>query len=86
MRCTPSVTGRKEKCSLRPGPQRSDAPAVEHLNTRIVAPLVELRDKVTEELARKEGKNPLAPVDRDPVPEAYRELVQKYYEQLGAGK
>ena len=66
--------------------RHSDAPAVEFLQTRIVKPLVELRDKVTEELARKEGKNPLAPVDRDPVPEAYRELVQKYYEQLGAGK
>lgn len=66
--------------------RHSDQPAVEFLNTRIVAPLVELRDKVTEELARREGKNPLAPVDRDPVPEAYRELVQKYYEQLGAGK
>jgi hypothetical protein len=66
--------------------RHSDKPAVEYLNTRIVAPLVELRDKVTEELARREGKNPLAPVDRDPVPEAYRELVQKYYEQLGAGK
>lgn len=66
--------------------RHSDKPAVEFLNTRIVAPLVELRDKVTEELARREGKNPLAPVDRDPVPEAYRELVQKYYEQLGAGK
>lgn len=66
--------------------RHSDKPAVEFLNTRIVAPLVELRDKVTEELARREGKSPLAPVDRDPVPEAYRELVQKYYEQLGAGK
>jgi hypothetical protein len=53
---------------------------------RILNPLVELRGKVTEELARKEGKNPLAPLDRDPVPEQYRELVQKYYEQLGAGK
>lgn len=64
----------------------TDVPQVEHLQARIVAPLVELRDKVTEELARREGKNPLAPVDRDPVPEMYRELVQKYYEQLGAGK
>jgi hypothetical protein len=62
------------------------APSADHLNSRIVSPLVELRDKVTEELARREGKNPLSPVDRDPVPEAYRELVQKYYEQLGAGK
>ena len=62
------------------------APSADHLNSRIISPLVELRDKVTEELARREGKNPLSPVDRDPVPEAYRELVQKYYEQLGAGK
>jgi hypothetical protein len=72
---------------LRADARRNDAvPQVEHLQMRILNPLVELRDKVTEELARKEGKNPLAPVDRDPVPEQYRELVQKYYEQLGAGK
>lgn len=64
----------------------ADAPQVEHLQTRIVAPLVELRDKVTEEIAKSEGKNPLSPVDRDPVPELYRELVQKYYQELGAGK
>ena len=72
---------------LRADARRNDAvPQVEHLQMRILNPLVELRDKVTEELARKEGKNPLAPVDHDPVPEQYRELVQKYYEQLGAGK
>ncbi len=65
---------------------RGETPQAATLAARIINPLVELRDKVSEELARREGKNPLSPVDRDPVPEQYRELVRKYYEQLGAGK
>jgi hypothetical protein len=56
------------------------------LHDSVLKPLSELRDQVTEELARREGRNPLSPIDRDQVPEQYRELVQKYYEQLGAGK
>ena len=66
--------------------KNNGAPQAEPLKNRILAPLVELRNQVSEELARREGKNPLSPVDRDQVPEKYRELVQKYYEQLGAGK
>ena len=45
-----------------------------------------VRDRVNEELARHESKNPLAPLDRDPVPARYRELVRRYYTELGAGK
>lgn len=64
----------------------NEAPQVSYLNQRITQPLVELRDRVAEELAKKgSGKN-LAPVDRDPVPAEFRELVKRYYQELGTGK
>jgi len=53
---------------------------------RIREPLVELRDRVAEELVRKTQENPLSPIDRDPVPNEYRDLVRRYYEQLGGGR
>jgi hypothetical protein len=67
--------------------RRNDrAPQSDTVNMHIVKPLVELRDRVAEELARRESKNPLAPLDRDPVPHRYRELVRQYYKELGEGK
>lgn len=49
----------------------------------ISAPLVELRTRVAEELARRQSKEALVPIDRDPVPTRYSELVRRYYEELG---
>lgn len=49
----------------------------------IAGPLVELRSRVSEELARRESKDSLVPIDRDPVPTRYSELVRRYYEELG---
>jgi len=64
----------------------NEAPQVAVLNTRITQPLIELRDRVAEELSKKDtGKN-LAPMDRDPVPAEFRDLVKRYYKELGAGK
>ncbi|MCF6313635.1 MAG: hypothetical protein L3J39_14405 [Verrucomicrobiales bacterium] len=62
------------------------SPQISEIDQKIIAPLVELRDRVSEHLARMDQKNPLAPIDRDPVPSQYRDLVRKYYQQLGGGK
>jgi hypothetical protein len=48
-------------------------------------PLVELRDKVSEELVRRQGKDALVPIDREPVPPEFAEQVRRYYERLGSG-
>lgn len=61
------------------------APQAEHLQMRILNPLMELRDRVAEELAKRDAKNPMVPVDRDPVPPAFRDLVKRYYQELGQG-
>jgi hypothetical protein len=49
----------------------------------ILSPLVEVRQQVREELRRRSAEDPLAPIDRDPVPERFAELVRRYYEELG---
>lgn len=64
----------------------NEAPQVANLNQRITQPLIELRDRVVEELSKKDAGKNLAPVDRDPVPAEFRELVKRYYKELGAGK
>lgn len=72
---------------LRVNLKRSnEAPQVSYLNQRITAPLIELRDRVAEELSKKDSGKNLAPVDRDPVPAEFRDLVKRYYKELGAGK
>jgi hypothetical protein len=53
---------------------------------QVVKPLVEVRDRITEELARRGSKDALVPIDRDPVPHRYSDLVRRYYEELGKDK
>ncbi len=60
-------------------------PGAPAIRQKIVDPLVELRARVSEELAKLNKENPLAPIDRDPVPGEFRDLVKKYYEELGGG-
>ncbi len=50
---------------------------------QIVQPLLEVRSRLAEELARREPREKLAPVDRDPVPGKFSESVRRYYEELG---
>jgi hypothetical protein len=66
--------------------RHSTTPNWEMVQTKIGAPLAELRDRVTEELARRESKENLVPIDRDPVPTKYAERVRRYYEDLGRSR
>ena len=54
------------------------------VKSQIATPLAELRNRVSEELARREKSDSLVPIDRDPVPGKYSDLVRRYYEKLGA--
>lgn len=65
--------------------RNNQPPQSAQLQTRITEPLAELRNRVAEELAKREATNPLAPLDRDPVPQRYRDMVRRYYQELGAG-
>jgi len=53
------------------------------IKTQISAPLAEVRARVDEELLRRESRDALVPLDRDPVPAKFSDLVRRYYEQLG---
>ncbi|HWH69854.1 MAG TPA: hypothetical protein VNT26_10735, partial [Candidatus Sulfotelmatobacter sp.] len=50
---------------------------------QVLNPLVEVHNEINEELARRNPQENLVPIDRDPVPGRYSELVRKYYERLG---
>lgn len=54
------------------------------VKSQIATPLAELRNRVAEELARREKSDSLVPIDRDPVPGKYSDLVRRYYEKLGS--
>jgi hypothetical protein len=63
--------------------RHSKEPQWDLVRMQIAGPLVELRSRIAEELARRESKEALVPIDRDPVPTRYSELVRRYYEELG---
>jgi hypothetical protein len=57
------------------------------LMERLVAePIDELRNRVAEEVRRRESPDALVPIDRDPVPPQFAEGVRRYYERLGSGQ
>jgi hypothetical protein len=60
------------------------APADEIVSQQILTPMTRIRAWLQEELARREDAHSRVPLDRDPVPDNYSELVRKYYETLGS--
>jgi hypothetical protein len=66
--------------------RNASKPSEHQIQKNLMAPLTELRDAISAELARREGRENEAPVDRDPVPRKYEAPVRRYYEALGGGK
>jgi hypothetical protein len=54
------------------------------LENQVINPLRVVQKRVADELARHNKRDAVAPVDRDPVPQKYSDLVSRYYERLGA--
>ncbi|MDZ4687426.1 MAG: DUF4175 family protein [Planctomycetaceae bacterium] len=65
--------------------RHSEAPNWSLVQTSLYDPLVELQKRLSEEVAKRESNDALVPIDRDPVPARYRDLVRSYYERLGRG-
>ncbi|MCL5281754.1 MAG: hypothetical protein M1376_17790, partial [Planctomycetes bacterium] len=55
------------------------------VQTRVIRPLTELRERVSERLAQLQSTEAMVPIDRDPVPDRFTELVKTYFENLGQG-
>jgi hypothetical protein len=53
---------------------------------QVMQPLTEVRDRIADELSRRESREAMVPLDRDPVPARYSDLVRRYYEELGKDK
>jgi len=58
-------------------------PSAETIREQLLMPLSQVQVWVQEELARQENSASRVPLDRDPVPQNYSDLVKKYYEKLG---
>ncbi len=66
--------------------RHSKKPEWDLVEARILKPLNEIRRRLAEELAKRQSDKALVPIDRDPVPDQFDELVRRYYERLGKGK
>ena len=53
---------------------------------QMMEPIHELRRQLAEELAKIKSDKALVPIDRDPVPDEFEELVRRYYLRLGKGE
>jgi hypothetical protein len=63
--------------------KHGENPKWDLVDLQVVTPLHELHNRVAEELAKLGSKEAVVPVDRDPVPQKYSDLVSHYYERLG---
>lgn len=81
------ATVRERASVIRQQFRQSGRPPNEQVvREQIVTPMTQVRVWLQEELARRENANSLVPLDRDPVPDNYSELVRKYYEKLGSAQ
>ena len=60
-------------------------PQWDMVQQQITNPLTELRKRLSDKLAQLQSDEALVPIDRDPVPGRFAELVRRYYENLGGG-
>jgi hypothetical protein len=56
------------------------------VDMKILRPMTEINKRLEEELSLRQPKRELIPVDHEPVPAQYSELVRRYYERLGGRK
>ncbi|MBL8851863.1 MAG: hypothetical protein JNG89_19480 [Planctomycetaceae bacterium] len=66
--------------------RHSKTPDWDMVRTEIYGPLLELQTRLAEEVARRRPQDDIVPIDRDPVPAEYPELVREYYERLSRAR
>lgn len=63
--------------------KRGVDPRWDMVDLDLLKPMRVVQNRVAEELARYGQREAVVPVDRDPVPQKYTDLVSRYYERLG---
>ena len=58
-------------------------PQWELVESELLDEMRSLQNRLTQEILAAESDRSMVPIDREPVPEAFDELVQRYYELLG---
>ena len=66
--------------------RHSKEPDWTKLQSLVAEPIQELRNRIADEVRRRESPDALVPIDRDPVPPQFAEGVRRYYERLGSGQ
>jgi hypothetical protein len=61
-------------------------PQYDLVQSQVMRPLTELRQRISERLAQLQSNEAMVPIDRDPVPDRFSELVRTYFENLGQGE
>ena len=56
------------------------------VKSQLLDEMVDLQSRIGEELAKLSNDRSMVPLDREPVPEEYDELVRRYYELLGQSR
>jgi len=64
--------------------RHSKPPQWDLVQSDILKPMQAVRDRIQEEIARRQSPDNMIAIDRDPVPSRYSELVRRYYERLGS--
>jgi len=66
--------------------RHSPEPDWKKIKLELAEPLAELQSRVTQEILRRDPKNALVPLNKEPVPTQYENAVRKYFETLGTGQ
>jgi hypothetical protein len=66
--------------------RHSRPPDWARLQDMVAEPLRELRQRIAEEIRRKESPDALAPIDRDSAPAEFADQIRLYYQRLGSGE
>ena len=70
----------------RENKENGKPPKWDLVDMQIIRPMTEINKRLEQELSLRQPKRELVPVDHDPVPAQYSELVRRYYERLGGRK
>ncbi|MEE2947516.1 MAG: hypothetical protein VX392_04290 [Verrucomicrobiota bacterium] len=67
----------------RDNKENGKPPKWDLVDMQILRPMTEINKRLEEELSLRQPKREMVPVDHEPVPAQYSELVRRYYERIG---
>lgn len=56
------------------------------VKSQLLDEMADLQKRIAQELSKLESDHSMVPIDREPVPEEFDELVRRYYELLGQSR